>query len=81
MNEEKFECVRVEIAKLELKPGDCLVIRAPEEISQNAQNMQAFLNIVMKLRGTIPCKVFCVPHGTEISVVTPPKGTDNVQGT
>lgn len=66
------QAVTIEIGKLQLLPGDILVIKFPEEWTSNHISM--FKEYLATL-GIIPdAKVLVLPAGTDIGVVHPIPG-------
>lgn len=64
---DRYDVVRLEIAKLELKPGDTLVVRG------DFQTSDEFARMVERVRAIIPSgvSVLVTRPGVELSVVSP----------
>jgi hypothetical protein len=64
---DTLEVLRLEIAKLEIKPGDALVIRL--DMDGSLGQAKAMESWGAALRAELGCVVLFVPHGTELCVV------------
>ena len=69
-NGQAVEAVRIEIALLDLRPGDLLAMICPEGWTPQQMVM---MGDHVNASGVLPedVRIICFPHGTELAVIGP----------